>query len=921
MKWLTSNALLRSPFGRSLSAIMVAFTLVPILILAAISLRSLQAQLQERGLTQATTVAGLIQQATTQWIGEASALLASTLKNAAVVQNSNFILLSTTTDVSRAEQVLARELSTLASGQYFSATFLVRQDTSIALSSQPDLKGQTLPLDLLQLDKTGNRIWGFGDLPSLQQQAALLWQPVLDQRQQVTGFLVGQINVKGLSAILQRNAVGLGQTGEVYLVNQTGLPLTDVRRPMPGEPLQLKTDSTGGNKFAGLFNDYGGQPVIGAVQPLEVPLKSWLVVHQEQSEAFDTFYTLIRVVLALSLALVALAILASLLTARRIITPLSRLTQAAKAMTAGELEVRVDVKRRDEFGVLATSFNSMAAELEVTFNVLESSNRKLATRADQLDAITRVSQHATSFLDLVSLCPMLAREIQKAFEYYAVAVFLPDSGGTAMIGKAAAGTAAEEFMAMLTRREIGMTSLVGTAAATRQMVNVPDVSKDSRFAPHPLRPDTKSELSIPLMVGTELVGVLDIQSNKPNAFSEEDEDILQILANQIAIAIRNADLFGEATASRQAADEANRLKSEFLSNMSHELRTPLNVIIGYSHSILNRPAMYDHVPLPSVYEEGIRSIMTSGQHLLGLINDILDLSKIEAGQIDLNIEPVDPLPILQGVRSTALGLIKGDVKLRADYGDKLPDIMGDELRIRQILLNLVSNATKFTEHGFITLDVRVQDGKLLFSVADTGAGIPDEAKPYLFDRFRQAGHEVAKKHGGSGLGLSISKKLCEMHGGDIWFESQVGKGTSVFFTIPLSKDLERKTRPKPPEGWSEVSSRAEIFTRDTQLKQQVLVIDARSESQAKIRTALVQAGYDVLIADQADRALEMAEVVLPNLLVLNNHPDDTAAMAGLAEQFKKNGELSKLPLVVLNDIKEVGGAFVVDHVLKPQTTP
>jgi signal transduction histidine kinase len=916
---LNPRTFLRSPFGRTLSAIMVAFTLIPIVILTAISLYNVQVQLQERALTQADTVADLIQQTTTQWIGEASAQLASTLKSAAVVQNSSFILLATTTDVSRAEQALSRDLGALATGAYFSATYLVRPDDSIALASQADLKGQKLRIGLAQLEQSGKRLWGFDQSPLLNQRVAFIWQPVLDQRQQVLGFLVGQISIKGLSSVFQKNAVGLGQTGEIYLADDDEVPFTELRFPSSDIPARLPVDHTGDTAFSGLFSDYANRAVVGTVQPLQVPLQGWLVVHQQQVEAFDTFYRLIRIVALLAVGLFVLAILAAVITTQWISDPLRRLSTAAQSMAGGDLAARVDVKRRDEFGSLATSFNSMAVELEDTFNVLENSNRKLATRAEQLDAITRVSQHATSFLDLESLCPMLAKEIQQAFGYYAVAVFLPDDT-SALVGKAAAGVSADEFMAMMTRREIAQTSLVGTAASTHQMVSVPDVTKDSRYVAHPLRPATKSEVSVPLMVSTRLVGVLDIQSDTQSAFSQEELDILQILANQIAIAIRNADLFGEATAAREAADEANRQKSEFLSNMSHELRTPLNVIIGYSHSILNRPAMYNHVALPSVYEQGIRSIMTSGQHLLGLINDILDLSKIEAGQIDLDIEPVDPLPILQGIRSTALGLIKSDITLRADYPEKLPDILGDELRIRQILLNLVSNAAKFTEHGFITLDARVKDDKLVFTVADTGPGIATEAKPYLFDRFRQAGREVTRKHGGSGLGLSISRQLCEMHGGEIWFESEVGKGTTFFFTIPLSKGVERETRPVPPPGLAEeISARAEIFVHPEAQLQQALVIDTQADSRSKIRAALVDAKYDVLIVDDAERGLEMAEIVLPNVLVINVHPGDPAAMIGLADKCRQNAELVKQPIVVLNDVQEPGESFVADHLMKLQT--
>jgi signal transduction histidine kinase/HAMP domain-containing protein len=915
MNRLHPRTVLRSPFGRSLAQIMVAFTLIPIVVLTALSLYTVQTQLRDRSLAQAGTVAGLVQQATTQWIAEASAELASRLQNAAIVQNSSFILMAADTDVSRAEQVLSKDLATLASGAYLSRAFLVRRDDSVALASQPEFKGQKLGIGLAALHESGKRAWGFGPSSLLGDRAALVWQPIVDQRQEVVGFLVGQINVQELAAIFKKNAVGLGQTGEVYLINQQQIPLTALTSANDATQAKLSLNPAiiSDRPYSDLFVDYAGQPVVGTVQALDAPLTGWLVVHQQQSEAFDTFYTLIRTGLALALLLVALAILASILTAERIIDPLQRLSGAARSMAAGKLATRVNVPRRDEFGVLAASFNSMASELGRAFSELEGSNRKLGARAEQLAAITRVSQHATSFLDMNQLLPTLTREIQQAFNYYSVALFLADEEASTLVAQAVVGASTDGTALGLTTRtvpvelQIGSTSLVGTAASLRRVINVPDVSIDNRYLPDPLCPETRSEVSIPLMMGqNKLIGVLDIQSNKLNAFSQDEVDILQILANQIAIAIRNADLFRETEQARRAADEANRLKSEFLSNMSHELRTPLNVIIGYSHSILNRPAMYDHVALPSVYESGVRSIMSSGEHLLGLINDVLDLSKIEAGHIDLKIESVDPLPILQGVRQTGLGLIKSGVQLRANYAEKLPRITGDELRIRQILLNLVSNAAKFTANGFITLDARVQGEHLLFSVADTGMGIPEAARPLIFERFRQADSDVVKKHGGSGLGLSISRQLCLMQNGEIWFESQEGKGTTFYFTIPLAKEQKETggITPAPASGGAEISARAEIFAPVAALAEQALLIDTNSTSSAALRKILAEVGYDVLVSDQAQQGIELAEAVLPNLLVIHVHKDDPAEMQTLAEKCRNHSELTKLAIVELHDLQD-----------------
>ncbi len=932
------GASLRSPFGRSLALTLLAFTLIPILAFGGLSAYTIQQQLTARTTGQMITVADLIQQSLSKWIAAGNEQLSTALNSPATAQNAAF-LLQTTTASSRVEQVLAQTLGGLVQDRRFATLYLVRPDGSVALSTNAQAKDQPLGIDLAGLDGAKQQQWGFDTLPLTGQKTALIWQPVLNARQETIGFLVGQLDLASLANLLRDNDVGA--TGEAYLVDEQQTPLTALRdgafpttptasangAPMP-LPLSLaNTRSLANTKYSGSFKDFSGAPVIGTIQPLNVPLRAWLVVHQRQSEAFDILYSVGRTAALFIALVIGLAIIASFFTTQRIIVPLRRLTHASSRMARGQLNTRVALDRRDEFGMLSTSFNAMAAKLEETFANVEGSNRKLSNRAEQLDAITRVGQHATTFLEINDLLPTLAREIQSAFQYYSVTLYLFERQNMTLTARAAAGQAADAFMQTPAQFALSDQNLISLSAVQQQLINVPDVARDSRYSPNQVRPAARAVICIPLMVAARLIGVLAIESEKLGAFGSEEVDILQILARQSAIAIRNADLFRESEIARQAADDANRQKSEFLSNMSHELRTPLNVIIGYSHSILNRPAMYEHVVLPSVYEGGIRNIMNSGQHLLGLINDILDLSKIEAGQIDLSIEPTDPLPILNGVRATALGLIKPDVQLRVDFPEKLPEIMGDELRIRQILLNLISNAAKFTEQGFITIDARPEKDWLLFSVADTGMGIPEEAQALLFDRFRQASREVTRKHGGSGLGLNICRQLAVMHGGEIWFESRAGKGSTFYFTIPLVQEAARKekTKPRQPEGINELSTsgalsalpaRAEIFMidddSDDALAQQALLIDSQSESRARLQAVLAELKYDVLVTDDADRGKEMADIILPNLIVIHTHPDDSPAMHGLAALCQAHPVLAKLHIVVLNSIQNTAQDVVQD---------
>ncbi len=235
--------------------------------------------------------------------------------------------------------------------------------------------------------------------------------------------------------------------------------------------------------------------------------------------------------------------------------------------------------------------------------------------------------------------------------------------------------------------------------------------------------------------------------------------------------------------SNERIRQADRLKGEFLANMSHELRTPLNSIIGFAKLILNEI----DGPLTDTQRTDLTAIYTSGQHLLGLVNDILDLSKIDAGKMELHKEWVDFKEIVAGVMATAITLVnQKPIELIEEVQTGLPQVYADRTRIRQVVLNLVSNAAKFTEKGSITLRVQqTGENTITCSVSDTGIGIAEKDIPVIFEEFRQLDSSVARRAEGTGLGLSISKRLVEVHGGRLWVESEVKKGSTFYFTLPV----------------------------------------------------------------------------------------------------------------------------------------
>jgi signal transduction histidine kinase len=278
------------------------------------------------------------------------------------------------------------------------------------------------------------------------------------------------------------------------------------------------------------------------------------------------------------------------------------------------------------------------------------------------------------------------------------------------------------------------------------------------------------------------VGVLTLTRSAVQPFTDKQIELVTTFADQAAIVIENVRLFDEIQDKSRQLEEASQHKSQFLANMSHELRTPLNAILGYTE--LMADGAYGE---PSEKMLGIlKRLEANGKHLLGLINDVLDLSKIEAGQLVLELSDYCIQDIAQTVRST-LEPLAADKKLgfKVEVAPQLPSGHGDGRRLTQVLINLVGNAIKFTDTGEVSIKAEANNGSFHVSVRDTGPGISAADQSKLFQEFQQADNAITRKKGGTGLGLAISKRIIEMHGGRIWVESQPGQGSTFTFTLPV----------------------------------------------------------------------------------------------------------------------------------------
>jgi len=421
------------------------------------------------------------------------------------------------------------------------------------------------------------------------------------------------------------------------------------------------------------------------------------------------------------------------------------------------------------------------------FKELEQRTEALTRSVGQLTALGEVSQTISSTLDLEKVLPTIVSRAVQLTGLDGGAIYEYDE--VQQVFTMRAGENVRQEILELDRNEpirIGE-GAVGRAAATRKPVQVPDIAasaagRQTRGRDVLLQIGARALLAVPLLREGHILGALAVIRNTPGEFPLEVIALLETFATQSAIAIQNARLFREIEEKSRQLEEASQHKSQFLASMSHELRTPLNAILGFNEMILGD--IYGEVS--EDMRPPLAQMQSSGKHLLGLINNVLDLAKIEANKMELSLADYAVQDTLAMVRATlqALASEKG-LEFVVSAPEDLPLVYGDGGRLSQCLINLAGNAIKFTKEGRVEIGV-AQDGEMLrFSVSDTGIGIPPDKIDSLFTEFKQTDAAIASEYGGTGLGLAITKKFIEMHGGRIWIESELGKGSTFLFEIPL----------------------------------------------------------------------------------------------------------------------------------------
>ncbi|MCI0408817.1 MAG: GAF domain-containing protein [Acidobacteria bacterium] len=423
---------------------------------------------------------------------------------------------------------------------------------------------------------------------------------------------------------------------------------------------------------------------------------------------------------------------------------------------------------------------------------LQERSRELARSVEELKALGEVGQAVSSTLDLETVLTSIGSHAVQLAAADGGAIYEYDEQSEEFLLRTTHGMEGELIEALrATPIRLGE-GAVGRAAVARELIQIPDILEAGAYTDRlrdvMARAGFRALLAIPLLREDRIVGGLVVRRKSPGKFPPEVVDLLKTFATQSVLAIQNARLFREIEEKSRQLEAASRHKSEFLANMSHELRTPLNAILGYTKLIQNN--IYGEVP--EKVREVLERLEKGGRHLLGLINDVLDLSKIEAGQLILALTDYSFKQVVQTVITAVESLAaEKHLALKVTVPPDLPLGKGDERRLTQVLLNLVGNAIKFTEAGEVRVEVRASDGAFRVAVADTGPGISKADQQKIFEEFQQVDSSSTRKKGGTGLGLSIAKRIIEMHGGRIWLESSLGKGSTFWFTLPIR--VERQT--------------------------------------------------------------------------------------------------------------------------------
>jgi len=558
----------------------------------------------------------------------------------------------------------------------------------------------------------------------------------------------------------------------------------------------------------------------------------------------------------------------------------------------------------------------------------------------QLSLINEISREAVSTLDIGELSKIVVDSISSEFKNAHVNLMLVDVNTQKLFIQAQVGPYISHFSGSSCNiQEDGIPWKVFSSGFA---IMIGDVKLESDYKE--VIPEIRSELAVPINKGEKGLGVLNLLSDKPNDFGEKDMTMMKMLADQIAMALVNARLYESEKRSKELAQKANRAKSEFLANMSHEIRTPMNSIIGFSDLLLQEN-------LTEELADFAKTIKLNGESLLEIINQILDLAKVETGRMEIEKVEFD----LHALVKTVTQLLRSRV---LDKGlafevytnpDVLPEIEADSLKIRQIMVNLLGNAVKFTEEGKIILGVTVEQGRgrkgtLIVNVQDTGIGVPEDKKATIFESFSQADASMTRRFGGTGLGLTLSKQMTDLMSGKIWMESMSGNGSIFSFSVPVKVISSRRNkRKKTRDSFKDIGQHDNCFLKTEKVQSdiiqkvhkkispkkrsnlsesvpQILIIENNSNSQDLLKRYLENDGYEVLCCNNGEEGILKAKFYRPDVIILEILLPGKVDGWEVLKILKSSKLTNSIPVIVCSVLSNQKKAFslgAIEYIEKP----
>ncbi len=731
------------------------------------------------------------------------------------------------------------------------------------------------------------------------------------------GVVAVDLDLQGVDDIIRQNT-GLGNSGETYVVGRlaaknillsgAGADNQEVAKDIKSEGIDAAAQGKDGE---GLYRNYKNVPVLGSFVWID-NLNLALLAEISQSEAFEPADRLARDILLIGLSSAGILLTAVYLIARRISQPILAIADAANQVSGGNLNSQAPVLTEDEIGILAIAFNQMTSQLKNSGEQLADYSRTLEQKVEQ-----RTSEIKAIIDNMVDGLVVVDGDNR-------ITQFNPAVAG--MIGVSSKAIANAESYREIFRAEEISTIINSTRENPRQV-----------FSAEFTLPDRRTGKA----VATSIFREVDRASGGSDVV-RHDHGSSNVAVESSAVSTLGVAYLGTVILIRDitAEKEVDRMKTDFISTVSHELRTPLTSVLGFAKLIQKK---LDESIFPLIQtddkkvkrsvrqvSENIEIIVSEGTRLTKLINEVLDVAKIEAGKMQWNMDTLSITEVIDRAFSATSALFeqKGLAPIREIAAD-LPNIYGDKDRLIQVVINLISNAVKFTEKGSITCRVKHDHQSITVSVVDQGVGISESDQPKVFEKFKQVGDTLTDKPQGTGLGLPISREIIEHHGGRIWVESELGKGSTFSFTLPIQKTTEADNKAPIPsinfEVLVEQLKKRVTFDRQSEdqntegVSKKILVIDDDPSIRSLLRQELEAKGYVVYEADNGQTALSKVREVRPDLITLD------IIMQGIngydvASILKSDPVTLDIPIIIVSvlDDKNQGFHLGIDsYVTKP----